>query len=123
MKKQIILYSLLSTILLPKQVFANPNAAIDNAKLKITLAEQKATDQQRIETAFRRCVSRHPSPSESQLLTRFLTKQRSYFADHSEEAKQISATKKSTETTTADFAAWVALSRVLLNMDETITKE
>lgn len=90
---------------------------------KITLAEQSATDEQRIKIAFRRCVSRHPSSSEIQLLTRFLTKERSYFADHSEEAKQLSATKNTTKSNTADFAAWVALSRVLLNMDETITKE
>ncbi|MCH9654703.1 MAG: PSD1 and planctomycete cytochrome C domain-containing protein [Planctomycetes bacterium] len=90
---------------------------------KITLTESKATDQQRIETAFRRCVSRYPSASETQLLTRFLAKQRSYFADHAEEAQQISSTKKTTKTTNADFAAWIALSRVLLNMDETITKE
>ena len=90
---------------------------------KITLVEQKMTDQQHIETAFRRCVSRHPSESETQLLNQFLTKERNYFESHAKEAEQISATNKTTKTTTADFAAWVALSRVLLNMDETITKE
>lgn len=88
-----------------------------------TLAEKELTDEQRTVTAFRRCVSRPPSAAEKQVLTQFLTKQRGYFADHPEEAKQISATKKTTDTSTADFAAWVALSRVLLNMDETITKE
>lgn len=50
MKKQIILYSLLCTILLPKQVFANPNAASENAKLKIILAEQQL--QTRIDKVF-----------------------------------------------------------------------
>lgn len=90
---------------------------------EIALADLKATDERRIETAFRQCVSRYPSASELKLLTRFLTKQRSYFSDHSEEAKEISATKKNTKISAADFAAWVALSRVLLNMDETITKE
>jgi len=95
---------------------------------KITLAEQVVTDEQRIETAFRRCVARSPSASEKQVLSQFLTKQRGYFADHLEEAKQISAAKPTTiepttEPNTANFAAWVALSRVLLNMDETITKE
>lgn len=89
---------------------------------KFVLAEQGNTDAERIETAFRRCVSRRPSDSEKQLLTRFLTKQRNYFAKHPEEAKQISANQKA-KTPNTDFAAWVALSRVLLNMDETITKE
>lgn len=90
---------------------------------KITQAEQVITDEQRIETAFRRCVARLPSASEKQVLSQFLTKQRSYFKDHLEEAKQISAAKQTTEPKIANFAAWVALSRVLLNMDETITKE
>lgn len=85
-----------------------------------TLAEKGTSEEQRIESAFRRCVSRFPSQSEKQLLTQFLKKQQKYFMDHPEEAKLIATTKKST---TVDFAAWVALSRVLLNMDETITKE
>ncbi|QDU08067.1 PSD1 and planctomycete cytochrome C domain-containing protein [Gimesia aquarii] len=89
---------------------------------EIILTQQENTDEGRIETAFRRCVSRRPSDSEKQLLTRFLTKQRNYFAKHSDEAKQIAATQK-TKIPNTEFAAWVALSRVLLNMDETITKE
>ncbi|QDT44865.1 Planctomycete cytochrome C [Gimesia alba] len=93
-----------------------------NGLAETTLKQQNATDEQRIETAFRRCVSRFPSASEKQVLNQFLAKQRTYFAKHPEEAKQIAA-KKKTNSDTADFAAWVALSRVLLNMDETITKE
>lgn len=85
-----------------------------------SLAEKGSTEEQRLEFAFRRCVSRRPSPTEKQLLTRFLNKQKKYFADHPEEAKRILTPKKNA---TVDLAAWVALSRVLLNMDETITKE
>ncbi|MEQ8854450.1 PSD1 and planctomycete cytochrome C domain-containing protein [Gimesia sp.] len=88
-----------------------------------TLAAKGASDAERIETAFRRCVSRYPSQAEVQLLTRFLQKQRDYFAAHPDEVKQITTTNNSPEPATAELAAWVALSRILLNMDETITKE
>ncbi|HBL42549.1 MAG TPA: hypothetical protein DDZ90_04060 [Planctomycetaceae bacterium] len=86
------------------------------------LSSPQDSEDHRIETAFRRCVSRYPAAEEKQVLTRFLNRQRQYFHEHPEEATQITATKKLKESTT-DFAAWVALSRVLLNMDETITKE
>ncbi|WP_339688338.1 PSD1 and planctomycete cytochrome C domain-containing protein [Gimesia maris] len=86
------------------------------------LSANSGSEESRIETAFRRCVSRYPSAEEKQVLTQFLNRQRHYFVDHPEEAKQISDQKKTKDSTT-DFAAWVALSRVLLNMDETITKE
>ncbi|QDT81396.1 Planctomycete cytochrome C [Gimesia maris] len=86
------------------------------------LSANSGSEESRIETAFRRCVSRYPSVEEKQVLTQFLNRQRHYFVDHPEEAKQISDQKKTKDATT-DFAAWVALSRVLLNMDETITKE
>ncbi|QDU17122.1 Planctomycete cytochrome C [Gimesia maris] len=86
------------------------------------LSANSGSEESRIETAFRRCVSRYPSAEEKQVLTQFLNRQRHYFVDHPEEAKQISDQKKTKDATT-DFAAWVALSRVLLNMDETITKE
>ncbi|QDT29709.1 Planctomycete cytochrome C [Gimesia panareensis] len=88
-----------------------------------TLASGGTTDAQRIDTAFRRCVSRHPSPDEKQLLTKFLQNQRRYFADHPEEVKQLTTTKQTDQAATPELAAWVALSRILLNMDETITKE
>ncbi|WP_417380932.1 PSD1 and planctomycete cytochrome C domain-containing protein [Gimesia sp.] len=87
-----------------------------------TLSTKSATEEERIEMAFRSCVSRYPTAVEKQVLTRFLNRQRQYFDDHPTEAKQISA-KGKVKDTTPDFAAWVALSRVLLNMDETITKE
>ncbi|MCA9023143.1 MAG: DUF1553 domain-containing protein, partial [Planctomycetaceae bacterium] len=87
-----------------------------------TLSPKTNSDESRIETAFRRCVSRYPSAEEKQVLSDFLNRQREYFNSHPEEAKQISEQKK-VKDAPADFAAWVALSRVLLNMDETITKE
>ena len=61
-----------------------------------TLKDGGATDADRINWAFRRCTARPPTPRESEVLLAFL--------------------KKENEN-------WTALARVLLNLDETITKE
>jgi hypothetical protein len=66
------------------------------------LKDGGADDRARLVYAFRRCVARPPTPQESAVLMQFLDKQR----------------KRLDET-----GAWTAVSRVLLNLDETITKE
>ena len=62
-----------------------------------------ATDGEKLAYAFRRSVARKPTVQESASLLAFLEKQKQRLPDAS--------------------AAWTALSRVLLNLDETITKE
>ncbi len=61
-----------------------------------------STDAERIGYAFRLCTARKPTADEAGELNAFLGKQR---------------------TRLGEDAAWTALSRVLLNLDETITKE
>ena len=61
-----------------------------------TLKEAGPTDQARITYAFRLCTSRNPTPEESAVLLKFL------------------------QTHSSDFTA---VARVILNLDETITKE
>ncbi|HVW83046.1 MAG TPA: DUF1553 domain-containing protein, partial [Bryobacteraceae bacterium] len=67
-----------------------------------TLHDGGANDPQRIDYAFRRVLARHPSQPESEELLGLLAKEEKRFP--------------------AD-AAWTAVCRVLLNLDETITKE
>lgn len=67
-----------------------------------TIREGGFTDADRLTYAFRRCLARRPSPGENAELLSFLTRQRARLDE---------------------FSAWTALSRVLLNLDETITKE
>lgn len=61
-----------------------------------------ASDEDRLVNAFRRCVTRRPSETELQALDHLL--------------QEFRATSKD------EAAAWVSLARVLLNLDETITK-
>lgn len=87
------------------------------------------SDEERLVFAFRCCVARHPDEEESALLLRLLATQRERFAEGGLDPKQI-LTEKTDEqtdvpegTTAAELAAWTVVSRVLLNLDETITKE
>jgi hypothetical protein len=80
-----------------------------------TLKEGGTTDTDRVDYAFRRCTSRAPSENERKVLLDFLAKQKERMAAAPERAKSLGDS--------ADGAAWTALARVLLNLDETITKE
>lgn len=79
--------------------------------------------------AFRRCLTRAPTPGERDLLSGVFGQAQQQLADNSEEARQLAgltdneAANLPDGTSTTDLAAWTALSRVLLNLDETITKE
>lgn len=93
------------------------------------LREGGATDADRIAYAFRRCVARPPSADESAELLKLLNKQKGRLTDGwlnvwdlaGLTPAQVSALPKGA--TPVQLAAWTAVSRVLLNLDETITKE
>jgi hypothetical protein len=94
-----------------------------------TLQEGGASDKDRIAYAFRRCVSRTPDDTESAALTALLQKQVAAFSHEGAKPWDLAANDPQNPpalpegTTPAQAAAWTGVSRVLLNMDETITKE
>jgi hypothetical protein len=92
-----------------------------------TLREGGATDADRLRYMFVRCLSRPPAATESDELLSFLDKQKRRLTEGWISAKDLAGTadaKKLPEgTTPVHAAAWTAVSRVLLNLDETITKE
>jgi mono/diheme cytochrome c family protein len=95
------------------------------------LRDGETTEAGQVRRAFRLCLGREPETSEADRLSAFLTKQSSHFADHSAEATALlggggPAGKKLAEmpdTPTGRKAALVLLARVLLNLDEFITRE
>jgi hypothetical protein len=91
------------------------------------LKEGGKTDGERLIYAFRLCVSRPPSSEEKTELTALLDKQRKRVADGSLNPMEVATGKKDgtpLEGTKLDeLAAYTIVSRVLLNLDETITKE
>jgi hypothetical protein len=87
------------------------------------------TDRQRLSYAFRRCLARRPETRESADLLMFLRKETQRFAEGELDPWDMLGANPSLSlllprnTTAAEVAGWTALSRVLLNLDETITKE
>jgi hypothetical protein len=94
-----------------------------------TLAEGGKTDEQRIAYAFRRALARQPHADELQELTALLSKERQRIADGWINATEVgtggNAIPKDLPVgaTPTQLAAYTLVSRVLLNLDETITKE
>lgn len=103
-----------------------------------TVAEGGTNDVERIGYAVERCVGREPRPEELAVMQKFLDDQRARFGSgeadpwelisEKELPKDAEATASATaklpgKVPPAELAAWTALARVVLNLDETITKE
>ena len=88
-----------------------------------TLTQAPPTDAARITYAFRRVLSRRPDAQEMSTLNQFLQTQRTRFAQPATAQDLVAHGTLPPGMTAQQLAPWVALSRVLLNLDETITKE
>jgi hypothetical protein len=94
-----------------------------------TLREGGATDVQRLTYAFRRCLARKPTKAESGELLELLNKQKQRLTDGWLSALDLTGVDAEhlptlpAGATPVQLAAWTTVSRVLLNLDETITKE
>ncbi len=97
------------------------------------LTDGGTTDGQRLAYAVRRCLSRDPKSDEQTVLSDFLDRQKQRFKNggvdpwpllaSDEKAKQKVSAAIPAGMTPGDLAAWTAVARVILNLDETITKE
>ncbi len=94
-----------------------------------TLREGGQTDIDRLSYAFRLCVSRPPSAAEKDLLLTLLQKQQQRLSTGWLSARELTGFEVGAKSplpsgvTPNTWAAWTVVSRVLLNLDETITKE
>jgi len=88
------------------------------ALAKKTMTEGGSTDADRIVYAFRRCMARPPSEAERGELQSLLERQTQRFVQGKLNAADMTGGEANPQ-----LAGWTALARVLLNLDETITKE
>jgi hypothetical protein len=94
-----------------------------------TLAEGGRSDADRVTYAFRRALTRGPTEDEKQELLSLLERQKQRLADGWLNAAEIGSGSNDIprnlppNSTPAQLAAYTVVSRVLLNLDETITKE
>jgi hypothetical protein len=99
------------------------------ALAKKVLAEGGRTDADRITYAFRRALSRQPNPDERNELLALLDKEKQRIAEGWVNPLQLAGGTDERPAglpagaTPTQLAAYTVVSRVLLNLDETITKE
>jgi hypothetical protein len=100
---------------------------------KRTVTEGGKSDNERLKYVVLSCLSREPQDEELKVLDGFLDEQRQRFTSSGADPwPLIAANDKEKEslnsrlpegTSPAELAAWTALARVVVNLDETITKE
>jgi hypothetical protein len=99
------------------------------ALARATVTDGGACDETRLTFAFRRCVSRPPTAAESRTLLDLLASLKDRYAQPGADPWALAADDPAKPPTLpegvapADLAAWTAVARVLLNLDETITRE
>jgi hypothetical protein len=81
------------------------------------------TESGRVAHAFQLCVGRLPTPFEQTRISDLLAQQRTAFAAAPQEAKQLGGDQARSTVPAELVAAWTATARVLLNLDECITRE
>jgi hypothetical protein len=87
------------------------------------LAEGQPDDSSRLRLLWRLALAREPGGVELQRLSDLLAQQREGFAGHDSEAAQLAGQGAENAPPDGERAAWTALARVVLNLDEFITRE
>jgi hypothetical protein len=109
-------------------VTLNDPAFVEAARVfaQRVLSRKEDSDQQRLRLAFIMATSRAPTDSEIRILTDTLSEQRKEFNAHPERASEFITNGKSLPSSDYDpveLAAWTSLGSILLNLDETISRE
>src|SRR5205085_11611891 len=87
------------------------------------LKEAKLDDLERLRLAFRLCLGRQPTAFEHQRLHELFEEQLDDFASSPKAARLLVPLDLPKEIPVHRFAAWTTVARVLLNLDEFITRE
>ena len=87
------------------------------------LTEPLATDDDRLTRAFRLCLARPPSPHEVAVLKKLLAESRAFYTSDPAAAKEATGSYDVKGVPPEESAAWIATARIVLNMDEFITRE
>jgi hypothetical protein len=87
------------------------------------LREGPSDDTGRVSLAYRLSLAREPTPAEQKRLVAFLAAQRTSFAKDEKSAADVAPKQWPADVALADAAAWTSVARVLLNLDEFVTRE
>ena len=90
------------------------------------MKEGGATPASQVDFAFRLATARTPTPAERNVLVGSFKQQLQDFRTHRDEAArllEVGASKYDSHLSTSELAAWTTVASMILNLDETITKE
>jgi hypothetical protein len=88
------------------------------------LREEAGSDEGRLVHAFRLCCGRAPQKAELAVLVNMLNRQRKRFtAPGAKPQDLVAGVALPIGVSSSEGASWVAVARVLLNLDETMTRE
>jgi len=96
---------------------------ISRAFGKRILNENLSSDTQKLQYAFQLCLTRQANPQEIQQLSSYLNQQRKLFDQNLKSAQQMVGSSDDKSAANSETASWIAVARVLLNLDEFITRE
>jgi mono/diheme cytochrome c family protein len=82
-----------------------------------------ALPRERIQYAFRICLARDPSDEEASILARSYETLLKEFQARPEESAKIVGTSGSQGSDRTEVAAWIAIGRTIMNLDEFVTRE
>jgi hypothetical protein len=82
-----------------------------------------STDEERLGMAFRRCVARPPRPEEIAALVALLEQSRKWYVDHIREAEQLVGDYRVDGIPPDESAAWISALRIVVNLDEFLSRE
>ncbi|MEZ6091999.1 MAG: DUF1553 domain-containing protein [Pirellulaceae bacterium] len=111
--------------LLNNEVFVEAAQGLASRVAKI----DDSADASRIDAMLRICLSRPATDFERQRFLKLLTTARDWYRQNPESAKQLSGRSASDSQSTAsedeaiNAAAWTAVARIVLNLDEFVTRE
>jgi hypothetical protein len=107
---------------LQNEVFHEAAQGFANRLLKLSLASG-LSDRARIRQGYLIAVGREPEREEASLLEDLLQQARDYYQSHSDEATKLVGNHPVKDVAYNENAAWIATTRVLLNLDEFLTRE
>ncbi len=106
-------------------VTLNNDVFLDAARsmTRRVLTQVDTNDGERIDRAFQLCAVRPPENAEREVFLDLLREARDYYRKHDEEAAALAGDVPMADVSTGELAAWTATTRVLLNLDEFLTRE
>ena len=105
-------------------MLANDQGFIEMAKaLAVRIMREASSEEDRVRRGFRLCVARQPSALEVRRLCDYYRSQAAAFERQPDQAKAVAPGSCPEGVSPAEAAAWTAVARVMLNLDEFITRE